>query len=920
MGKSGISWKVERGDPWIEGPGLWLDPHRPRDFAFVSHAHADHFAPHQKILCSSVTRRLLEARFGASKSEFIDLNWGEKKQIGDDFEAEMLPAGHIPGSVMLFLRRLSDGATLLHTGDFKTREALGAEKNQSRKADTLIMETTFGIPKFVMPPSTEVLTAMAKFAREAIEDEEIPIFMAYSLGKAQEILLSLHALAPELKFQVHSTVAKMNEVVESLGYDLPPYETFAPKERSALGHVLVMPPSAARGQVIRRMKKQVRLAMVSGWGIDSGAKYRYQCEEVFPLSDHAGYSDLLDFVEQVDPKQVFTIHGYCDEFARDLRARGREAWPLVGETQLELTLDEPAPDSTGLGASLSPVTSAPTGFGEALNPVGHRPDSEFSDFTSVVEAIASATGKLEKQKILSGYLRPLDYEALTIAVNFLSARPLPRDAAVRASQVGWATIRQVLLNVTGLKLAEYRRISSTQADGLRTAYLVLQGKTEPEPHSLLEVAEKFETLASAVGMGLKVKLLGEMLVAFHHSEAALLVGILSGELRMGLKEGLIEEAIALAFDAPGQLIREAHMLTGDLGKTAVLAREDRLQEASLTWFIPIKVMLASPEETAEDIVERLGPEPIWLEDKFDGIRAQLHRKGERVELFSRDLRPVHEEFPEIVSAGAGLGHDCILDGEIIAYSEGKKLTFFDLQKRLGRRSVTSDQGDLFLGESVPVKFVAFDLLALDGEGWIDRPLRERREALEKIETNETLTRCERIFVQGSEAVDEAFNEARRRDNEGLIAKDPESLYSPGRRGKQWLKLKKAMPTLDVVVVKAQQGHGKRAHLLSDYTFAVRGDLEGEWLVIGKAYSGLTDLEMEELTMVFEELTIEKKRGVRTVEPKIVLEIAFDSISPSKRHDSGLALRFPRIKAIRRDKTVADIDTLSYARKLAGIKG
>ncbi|MDF1740909.1 MAG: ATP-dependent DNA ligase [Verrucomicrobiales bacterium] len=858
------------------------------------------------ILCSTATRQLLEARFQSAKGNFVALDWGETRIIDDAFEIELLPAGHIAGSAMLFLKRLSDGATLIHTGDFKIRDAPGAEANIPRKADTLIMETTFGIPKFDLPPSGEVLEAMAKFAREAIEDDEIPVFMAYALGKAQEIMLSLPKLAPELKFQVHGSVARMNEVMTLLGYQLPGAETFAPKDRSPLGHVLIMPPSAARGQVIRRMKKQIRLAMVSGWGMDSGAKYRYQCDEVFPLSDHAGYSDLLTFVASVDPDEVFTIHGYTDEFARDLRSRGIEAWPLIGETQLDLGLSDNADER-----------KRPD---EGAGRVKPRPASEFGDLTEATEAIAAATGKLEKQRILSDYLRRLDSESLALAVTFLSGRSLPQDSEVRASHIGWATIRQALLDLTGLKLAEYRRISSAQADASRTAYLILQGKTDPEPHSLAEVAASFRDLARADGMGLKIKSLGEMIATFHHSEAALLVGILTGELRIGLKEGLIEESIAAAFDLPGKAIRDTHMLTGDIGKTAVLAHEDRLGEAELSWFVPIKVMLASPEDTAEEIAARLGPGPIWLEDKFDGIRAQLHRKEGRVEIYSRDLRPVHGEFPEIVTAGAKLDRDCILDGEIIAYSEARKLTFFDLQKRLGRRAAIAEQGDLFLGDPIPVKFVAFDLLALDREGWLERPLRERREMLESLTMNETVTRCELTFVEGGEAIDDAFNEARRRDNEGLIAKDPESLYSPGRRGKQWLKLKKAMPTLDVVVVKAQQGHGKRSHVLSDYTFAVKGETEGELRVIGKAYSGLTDLEIEELTAVFEDLTLEKKRNVRTVEPKVVLEIAFDSINPSKRHDSGLALRFPRIKAIRRDKTPDTIDTLAYARKLAGLSG
>jgi len=413
---------------------------------------------------------------------------------------------------------------------------------------------------------------------------------------------------------------------------------------------------------------------------------------------------------------------------------------------------------------------------------------------------------------------------------------------------------------------------------------------------------------------------GEALEGFHHSEAALVVGILLGDLRIGLKVGLLEEALALAFGQKADEVREAHMLLGDAGETAVLAQQGDLGRAGASWFTPVRVMLASPEETAEAIVARHGGagRMLWLEDKFDGIRAQLHRCGDEVGIYSRDLRRLDSEFPELIAAARELDQDVILDGEIIASAEGKRLTFFDLQKRLGRRDLRLDQGDLFFGEAVPVRFIAFDLLGVDGEGWLDRPLAERRVMLERLRFPPAMSCCEVHRAVTAEEVDEAFNAAKRRDNEGLIAKDPTSLYSPGRRGKQWLKLKKAMPTLDVVVVKAQQGHGKRSHVLSDYTFAVRDEESGALRVIGKAYSGLTDLEIEELTTVFRESTIEKNRGIHVVTPAVVLEIAFDSINASKRHDSGLALRFPRIKAIRRDKRAAEIDTLAYARKLAGL--
>lgn len=903
-----IPLTLDGADACVADLGLWLDPHRAREFAFVSHAHADHFAPHGRILCSTPTRRLIEARYGAAaeRAGILDLAFGESIEL-DGHRIELLPAGHIPGSAMLFLERLDDGATLLHSGDFKTRAAAGAERHQVRHADTLIMETTFGLPKFRFPPGDEVLAAMVKFAVEAIEDGEIPIFMAYALGKAQEILIALRDRAPGLRFQVHESVAKMNEAVASLGYPVPECDRFNPKERSPEGHVVIVPPNAGRSLAVRRLRRSVRLAMVSGWGTEPGAKFRYQCDEVFPLSDHAGYDDLVSFVEAVAPSRVLTIHGYAGEFAADLRRRGVEAWPLFGETQLEL-------ESLVAGTSLVALT----GSGEALDPVGSH--SGFGAFTDLCGRIAALTGKLKKRGILATYLASLPGEDLETAVRFLAACPFPKEEGIRAANVGWAIIRQALLDLSGLTLAQLRQVSASQADAARTTYLILQGRTAPEPRGLEEVSNFLRELAREQGQTAKLRRLRVLLSGLTPAEGALVVGILTGDLRIGLKEGLLEEAIAEAFGRDPSAVREANMLLGDLGETAHLAKEDRLGEAGATWFTPIRVMLASPEEDAEAIVARHGGDGrvLWLEDKFDGIRAQLHRRGEEVGIYSRDLRPLHTEFPELVEAARSLDHDVILDGEIIAYAEGKKLTFFDLQKRLGRRDSRLDQGDLFFGEAVPVKFVAFDLLGIGGDGWLDRPLTERRGALESLLLPAGLDRCEVVRARTAAEVDEAFNAAKRRGNEGLIAKEPASTYTPGRRGKQWLKLKKAMPTLDVVVVKAQQGHGKRAHVLSDYTFAVRDEESGGLRVIGKAYSGLTDAEIEELTAHFRERTVEKVRSVHVVEPDTVLEIAFDSIQASKRHDSGLSLRFPRIKAIRRDKTPAEIDTLAYARKLAGL--
>jgi DNA ligase-1 len=335
-------------------------------------------------------------------------------------------------------------------------------------------------------------------------------------------------------------------------------------------------------------------------------------------------------------------------------------------------------------------------------------------------------------------------------------------------------------------------------------------------------------------------------------------------------------------------------------------------------FVPVKVMLASPEETAEGIwrrVEEVGEPVAWVEDKYDGIRAQVHCASGRVEIFTRDLKRITEQFPEVVASVARLSEEVILDGEIIAYAADKKLSFFDLQKRLGRR----DQGDLFVPSTVTVRYVVFDVLMRNGESLLRQTLRERRAVLDALALpSEGLRRVEVVWARSAVEVEAAFLAARGRGNEGLIVKMAGSGYALGRRGKAWLKLKKAFATLDVVVVRVEQGHGKRSHLLSDYTFAVREEGSGELRVIGKAYSGLTDAEIEELTQVFLEQTVETKGRQRLVLPQVVLEIAFDSIQASTRHDSGLALRFPRIKAIRSDKTPEEIDTLVYARKLAGV--
>jgi DNA ligase-1 len=886
-----ISVRYQRG---VELPdcGLWLDPHDRKPFAFVSHAHSDHLGGHAEIIASRGTLALMRERIPGQRVEH-ELAFGETRKFSG-FSITLLPAGHIFGSAQSFIEH--EAGTLLYTGDFKLRPGLSAEPAVWRQADTLVMETTYGLPRYVMPPTEDTIARMIDFCREALSEDAVPVLLGYSLGKAQEILCAL--LAAGLTPMLHGAVYRLTEIYRASRADFPAgYVPYAADE--VAGKVLVCPPSANRTRMIARIKNR-RVAVLTGWALDPGAAYRYQCDAAFPLTDHADYPDLLRYVELVRPKRVLTLHGFAAEFARDLRERGIEAWALT-EGQLELTL---------LGAvQTKPATQVamPTETPVAAD--------SFWRFAEIGEEIARTTSKLRKIEVLSTYLRSLDTRSLPLAVVYLTGRAFPQSDR-RTLQTGWALIRRSVLAVSGLSETRFREISRAHADAGKAAYEGLLHRMNPPVWSLRDAAQFFSELSAARGPAAKNELLRGALSRMPALEASYLVRILTGDLRIGLKDGLVEEAIAIAFDRSADDVREANMLVGDLGEAATFALEDRLSQASMRLFQPIKVMLASPEPDAAAICARVsaaGPTArFWAEDKYDGIRAQIHVAEGRAEIFTRDLHCVTDQFADLVRAFREWPHRAVLDGEILAFAGDRRLTFFDLQKRLGRKT----EDDLFLGTNdVPVVFRVFDLLWLDGQSLLRHPLGERRALLESLSAANRFEVAERHAFSDSNELDRLFRAARTRGNEGLIVKDAASLYTPGRRGLAWLKLKKEFATLDVVVVGAEQGHGKRAHVLSDYTFAVRDDATGALLTIGKAYSGLTDAEIEELTEHFTRTTISQRGRVREVRPEIVLEIAFDHIQPSGRHASGLAMRFPRIKGIRRDKTAADVDSVAFARSL-----
>jgi DNA ligase-1 len=874
---------------------LWLDPWDPKRFAFVSHAHSDHIAPHKEIILSERTARLMQARMPGSRIEHV-LPFGEPRRVRD-VDLMLLPAGHIFGSAQLFLTH--ENESLLYTGDFKLRHGKSAEATEWREANTLIMETTFGLPRYQFPPTEKVIGEIVAFCRNAIDDGVVPILLGYSLGKAQEILCSLDGAG--LTPMLHGSVFQMTRIYEQFGQSFCEYVRY--NKNDVGGKVLICPPRASHSPMIDNIRRK-RVAMISGWAVEPNAIYRYQVDAAFPLSDHADYNDLIRYVDLVKPKRVLTLHGFAAEFARDLRERGIEAWALSEENQMEFTLR-------------SGQRTRPRRHEAATPRLEENSDSEFLTLVNVGESIAATAAKLGKVRLLSDYLRTLSAEQLPTVATYLTGRAFAQSD-LRTLQVGWSVIVRALLGATKITEAEFHRIAASRGDLGKTAFEVLNGRTTPALFSILESKKLFEELHRGRGPIAKADLLQARFAKLSAREGQYVVKILTGDLRIGLREGLVEEAIARAFEVPLDQVKEANMLLGDIGATASLASQKQLDRAELSIFRPIKCMLATPEPTAEAIWERFteqGSSIVFVEDKFDGIRAQLHRNAERAEIYSRDLRRITDQFAELAERAREFDVDLILDGEIVAFEQGRKLTFFDLQKRLGRK----DEGaDLFATASadVPVAFIAFDLLWLNGRSLLKAPLEERRAILRDLKLRPQFQIAEVFAAHSAAEIEKRFQEARRRWNEGLMIKDPKSFYAPGARGMFWFKLKKELATLDVVVVGAEFGHGKRNNVLSDYTFAVRDEGTGELLPIGKAYSGLTDVEIAELTEHFKQNTIVDHGRYREVKPEIVLEVAFNSIQPSNRHASGLALRFPRIKAVRRDKNVDAIDTVAYARELA----
>jgi DNA ligase-1 len=538
----------------------------------------------------------------------------------------------------------------------------------------------------------------------------------------------------------------------------------------------------------------------------------------------------------------------------------------------------------------------------------------FLRWVKAADRIRATSKRLEKLAVLEAYLPTLDDMALPVAAHFFSGIVFPRHDQ-RTTRVGGSILWSALAELTGASDDALSAAYTRHGDAGDMVGDVLAGR--PSGHqSLAWMANRFALLAAERGTLGRRSIVRDTLGALGADEARYFAKLLGGELRIGLKEAQVEEAAARAFGRPLATVRHANLLRGDVGEVAVLARRNALSEATLALFHPLGFMLAQPMATAEEIVSAM-PGAFVVEDKYDGIRAQAHVDGDEVRLYSRTLDEITHGYPDVVASLRGLGNGLVLDGELLATDPDqprRARPFAVLQRRLGRKSPTIEMMSQF-----PAAFVAYDILATSATLVIHASWRDRRALLETLNWRDNAAFVAPYLLASSAAdVEGAFEQARASGNEGIIAKDPSSPYTPGRRGKTWIKLKRALATLDVVVTGVERGHGRRNGVLSDYTFAVRAsETDPTLLNVGKAYNGLTDLEIAELTDRFRAITTQQFGRFHAVRPEVVLEVTFDIVQKSARHKAGYALRFPRIVRVRDDKPAAEIDTLQRVRELAG---
>ncbi len=755
-----MGWQIEQRNglhlPEID----WhLDARRPVARSFVSHAHFDHMGNHQTILCSPPTAKLVQRRISGERNWDIH-EFGEPFEIAPGVKACLYPAGHIIGSAMLWLEK--DGQSFLYTGDFKLTPGISAEACQPVKADTLVIETTYGLPKYTFPPENEIYRDIIRFCRETLGNGDTPVLFGYSLGKSQAILKSL--TNEGLEVMLHPAALKLTQSCQKLGWKFPAYHAF--EDRNHADKVVIAPPLSQTADWMQRIRSP-KTAMISGWAIDPSATYRYQCDKAFPLSDHADYLDLLNFVTKVAPKEVYTVHGFAQEFAATLRERGYQALALGSENQLDLDLNAPSPNPESALQKEPPAPAADNEF----------PANSFAALASRALALSKTDSIQQKLSLLDSQLSGLSPEDVETSIELL-------DTATQdtLNELAPKLVRQSLAFAVGASESEFKSLYQTSPDNRSAARTLLEKNPQAPSKSLADLKTFLKTLATAPNPIFKQSLLGEQFRKLSPGEGLFLYDYLCQTPQTGLSKALLCQAIANRYKQKIDRVQAAFLRSGNLLTVAKAAASDTLDQIKIFTFQPIAPVASKDETSPEAIIEQQGL-ALWAEPEHDGIRCQLHKDGDHVDLYSSSGERITHLFPELVDDARMIPQHFICDAVVVPWGYETPLPRAELEKRLHRKAE-----ELFLGEDVSVVLWLFDILSFSGDDLLDLPLEQRRPMLETFSVTPKIRITPVQSLMGAEQIELALEKSRARGAIGLIFKDPQSPYNPLSKSPIWLRL------------------------------------------------------------------------------------------------------------------------------------
>ncbi len=757
-----MSWKVEqRNGIYLPDIDWNLDARKPVSRAFISHAHFDHFGKHASILCSRGTAQLLQARMPGERDWQV-YDFDEPFEIEPRTFAKLYPAGHIPGSAMLWLER--NGETFLYTGDFKLSQNLAAESCIVPQADTLVIETTYGIPRYTFPPASEVIQDIIGFCEDTLENGDTPILFGYSLGKAQGILKALSGT--DLKIMAHPQVFKMTQACEKIGFDFPAYSEFEFPIHQ--GCVIISPPLGERSNWLSKIPNR-KTAIISGWAIDPSTQYRNQADRSFPLSDHADFLDLLDFVDKVSPEIVYTTHGFAKEFAETLKERGIAAWALGSQNQMALGI----PVAARPKPKISPPQTQRTKTAGA---------DAILHFANTCETLSKTENHKKQVDIIAQYLSSLPVTEIATACLFLAGQIFPK-ASRRQIRVDAKLNKQAILFAANSTETDYKNRKLEHADP-QIALASFLSEIQAGGQTLANFRSLFSLLEKGPNPVYQHSILSEEYRKIAPIEGQYLTRLISGDLKTKVTEAIIEEALALRFDCPLESVRQANFRCSDLERVANATLDNIIEYIPIQLFYPLTLIASNRGQIDLEYLSTLET-PLWTEDLYDGFRCQIHKLEERVELYDAQGNSITHKFPEVAEAATLIPQNFIADGTLVAWEKESPLPYAKLAERLERPGA-----ELLLSDEVDTLLWLHDLLWNNGDSLVDKPLSERKSRLYSFSVNLKLRISPVTHLDSVDQIHGQLRDSQKRGNQGLILKKETSTYNPlSDSGSDWITFK-----------------------------------------------------------------------------------------------------------------------------------